>query len=382
MQTVGDFRGEVCALASALSRDFMGHFALTSRMEEPLRRVILCVTSWMVLWAALPAWAFERDSNTAPPAITEEERILQEAQAEKKPFPLGASVSLSQSLGGGTFTEDPYVRRASYDVSLSLSPYWRITPLLRLSAGLSVSQSLVENYDSSVVSKNRILLSDTSLALNHMRLFVIPGVGISVRGGISITLPTSLQSQYRSLYFSSKAGLSMSKSIGPVYFAYGLSFFKNFNRYTSPVLDKSKVGEHVVLAHYGGNEQLTTDLVAVGGNNTNFGIGNQFVVSWNISDELSLAAMYGINHAWTYNTYEDDELTGLYADAGRGMRDSQMGVVDISYMVNPHLYLSLGSQTMVAPKTADNKGVIFPFLNFSNNYRNNSSVYLSVGGQF
>lgn len=351
-------------------------------MEEQLRRVILCVTSWMVLWAAFPAQALERDIETAPPAITEEERIIEESKAGTQPFPLGASVSLTQALGGGTFVEDPHVRRASYDVSLGLSPYWRITPLMQLSASISVSQSLVENFDSAVTSKNRTLLSDTSLALNHMRLFKIPGVGVSVRGGVSLTFPTSIQSQYRSQYFSSRANLSLSKVIGPVYLAYGVSFSKNFNRYTSPVIDKSEVGDHVVLAHFDGNEQLTTDLVATGGNNTSFGVGNQFLVSWNITDQISLAAMYGFNHAWTYNTYEDDDLAGAYADAGRGMRESQMGLLDISYQVNDHLTLSLGTQTMVAPKSANNEDFIFPFLNFSNNHRNNSSVYLSVGGRY
>jgi hypothetical protein len=355
-------------------------------MEEQLRRVILCVMSWMVLWAAFPAQALERDNGTAPPAITEEERIIEEAKAGTKPFPIGGSVSLTQSVGGGTFVEDPYVRRASYDVSLGLTPYWRITPLMQLSANLDISQSLVENYDNQgvagVTKKNRVLLSDTSLSLNHMRLLTIPVVGINMRGGVSLSFPSSLQSQYRTLYFSSKASLSFSKVIGPVYLAYGFSFSKNFNRYTSPVIDKSEVGDHVVLAHFDGNEQLSTDLVSTGGNNTSFGMGNQFLISWNITEKISLAALYGFNHAWTYNSYEDDELAGEYADAGRGMRNSQTGIVDISYMVNKYLSLSLGTQTMVAPKSDNNKEFIFPFLNFSNNYRNNTSVYLSVGGRY
>lgn len=381
MHTVRDFRGGVRAAYWPEPEFTCGNCSI-GRMEEQLRRVILSVASWMVLWAAFPAQALERDIETAPPAITEEERIIEEAKSGEKPFPLGASVSLTQALGGGTFVEDPHVRRAAYDVSLGLSPYWRITPLLQLSASATVSQSLVENYDSAVTSKNRTLLSDTSLALNHMRLFTIPGVGISVRGGVSVAFPTSPQSQYRSLYFSSRGSLSMSKVLGPVYLAYGVSFSKNFNRYTSPVVDKSEVGDHVVLAHFDGNEQLTTDLVSTGGNNTNFGVGNQLLVSWNITDQISLAAMYGLNHSWTYNTYEDDELAGEYADAGRGMRDSQMGILDVTYMVNKHLSLSLGTQTMVAPKSANNEDFIFPFLNFSNNYRNNSSVYLSVGGRY
>ncbi len=347
-----------------------------------MRRVILCVTSWLVLWAALPTAVRAQDGETAPPAITEEERALEEAKRGKEPFPIGGSVALTQSIGGGTFTEDPYVRRASYDVSLQLSPYWRITPLLRLSAGLAVSQSLVENQDSDTTLKNRTLLSDTTLALNHMQLFKIPVLDVGVRGGISFSFPTSLQSQYRTLYFSSRANLGLSKIVGPVYIGYGLSVFKNFNRYTSPVIDKSKVGEHVVLAHFEGNEQLTTDLVSTGGDNTSFGLMNSLVVSWNVTDKLSLAAYYALNHSWTYNTYDKDELSSPYADAGRGMRDAQTGVVDVTYMVNRNLSVSLGAQTMVAPKTADNKDFIFPFLNFSAHHRNNSAIYLSLGGNF
>jgi len=340
----------------------------------------------MVLWAAFPAQALERDNQAAPPAITEEERIIEEAKAGKKPFPVGASASLTQSLGGGTFVEDPHVRRASYDVSLGFTPYWRITPLLQLSATATVSQSLVENYDNqgagAITKKNRTLLSDTGLALNHMRLITIPVVDVNVRGGVGLVFPTSLQSQYRSLYLGSKASVSLSKIVGPVYLAYGFSFSKNFNRFTSPVVDVSEVGEHVVLAHFEGNEQLTTDLVSTGGNNTSFGTGNQFLVSWNITDQISLAALYAVNHAWTYRSYEDDELAGEYADGGRGMRNSQRGIIDITYMVNKHLSLSLGTDTLVAPKSANNKEFVFPFLNFSNNYRNNSSVYLSVGGRY
>jgi len=350
------------------------------QMEDVLRRTILCVMSWMVLLASMPAAA--QESETAPPAITEEERALQEAKEGKVRSPLGASLSVSQSIGGGTFVADPYVRRASYDVSLSMSPYWRITPLMRLSAGLSVSQAIIENYSSNTTLRNRTLLSDLSLSLAHMQLFKIPGIGIGVSGSAGVSLPTSIQSQYRGLYFSSKAGLGMSRAVGPVYLAYRFSIFKNFNRYTSPIIDKAKVGEHVVYAHYAGNEQLTTDLVSVGGNNTNFGIVNSLLASWNIGAGVSLAVMWAMNNAWAYNSRPLDEYASEYAEDGVGQRDAQTGVVDISYQFSPNMSVSLGSATMVAPKTANNKDVIFPFLNFSNNYRNSTSVYMSLNGNF
>lgn len=345
-----------------------------------MKRAILCVISWMVLLAAMPATA--QESETAPPAITEEERALQEAKEGKTRSPLGASLSVSQSIGGGTFVADPNIRRASYDVSLSMSPYWRITPMMRLSAGLSVSQAIVENYASTTTLRNRTLLSDLSFDFSHFRLFTIPGLGIGVNGSVGISLPTSLQSQYRGLYFSTKANLGLSKSVGPVYLAYRFSAYKNLNRYTSPIIDKSTVGEHVVFAHYAGNEQLTTDLVSVGGNNTSFGIVNSVMASWNIGAGVSFAVVYAVNNSWAYNARSLDEFASDYAEDGMGQRDAQTGVVDISYQFSDNMSVSLGSATMTAPKTANNENVIFPFLNFSNNQRNNTSVYMSLNGNF
>ncbi len=345
-----------------------------------MRRAVVITATLLYVVAASPVFAFER--NTAPPALTEEERAREEAKQGKVPFPIGGIVTLTNSLGGGTFVADEYVRRAAFDVSLGLNPYWRITPLLRLSAGLTVSKSMVENYDSGVTYKRRTTLSDVSLALTHYRLYTIPVLGIGINGALSFSFPTSPQSRYRRLYLSSRARVGLSKVLGPVYLSYGFSFYKNFNQYTTPALNSSDVGDHVILSHFEGNEQLTTDLVAAGGNNTSFGVTNSLIASWNITDFLALALMYQLNSGWTYNSFDKDVLSSPYATSGRGQRDSQMGVVDLTYTVLPELSVSLGTQTMVAPKTDDNEAFVFPFMNFSNNYRNNTYVYLSVTGIF
>ena len=317
-----------------------------------------------------------------PLGITEQERLLQEAKAAKQPFPLGVSGSISQTIGGGTFIKDPYVRRPSVDLGMSISPYWRITPLMRLSAGVGVSTTLVENFDSGNTRPNQWYVSDTSLSFSHAQIYKIPVAGIGISGGVSLGFPSSLQSQFRTLVMSARGNLGFSRSVGPVYFAYGFGIFKNFNRYTTPALSKSKGGDKVILAHYLGNEQLTTDLVAVGGLNTSFGLSNSLMVSWNIIDQLSLAVYYSLTHGWTYGGYEKDELSAENADAGKGRRDSQTGVIDLSYTPNKYVSVSLGVQTSTAPKTADNKAIIFPFANFSNNWRNNTGIYLSVGARY
>ncbi|MFH1532370.1 MAG: hypothetical protein ABIK09_16725 [Pseudomonadota bacterium] len=338
----------------------------------------------LLIVAAVLCWSASvyAQSVAYPFGISEQERLLQEAKAAEQPFPLGVSGGLSQTIGGGTFTKDPYVRRASVDLSMSISPYWRITPLMRLSAGVGVSTTIVENYGSGNTQPHQWYVSDTSLSFSHAQIYKIPVVGIGISGGVSLGFPSSLQSQYRTLLMSARGNLGFSRALGPVYLSYGFGFFKNLNRYTSPVLDKDRVGDKVILSHYLGNEQLTTDLVAVGGLNTSFGLSNSLMVSWNIIDQLSLAVYYSLTHGWTYGSYKKDELSSEYADAGKGRRDSQTGVIDLSYSFNKYVSASLGIQTSTAPKTADNKAIIFPFANFSDNWRNNTGIYLSVGARY
>jgi len=349
-------------------------------MEDALKRTIFVLMSLLVLFASLPAFA--DDGEFAPPAITEEERLLLEAKAKTKPFPIGARVSLAQSVGGGTFTTDENVRRSAYDISLNLAPYWRITPLMRLGARLSLSHAVVENYESVATYKNRTLFSDLSFSLSHGRLYKIPKLGIGINGALSISLPTSLQSQFRGLYCMVNGKLGLSRMLGPVYVGYAFNFYKNFNKYTTPIIDKSEAGDYVVLSHFKGNEQLTTDLVSVGGNNVSHGIVNSFLVSWNITGKIALALYYSINNGWTYAAYDNDELSSEYAVGGRGQRDVSTGVVDLSYQVNNNLAVSLGTQTLTSPKTANNKSWVWPFMNFSQEHRQNTVVYLSFDGVF
>lgn len=345
-----------------------------------MRQVICFSMAIVVMSAALPTFAF--DSDMAPPAITEEERAMKEAKSGKKIFPLGATVSFGQSVGGGTFVADPNVRRPYYDMSLVLAPFFRITPLMRVLLKVGITQSVVENYDSVVTRKYRTLLSDTAIAFKHMRLYQIPKLKINIGATASATLPTSLQSQYRDLIVSGAGALSFTRVVGPVYMGYSVTMFKNFNRYHVATMNINKVGEHVVLSHFNGNSQLTSDLVTAGTANVSFGVVNTGVVSWNITGKLSLAAQFEINNSWTYDSFEKDDLSSEHAVSGRGQRDVMRGILDVSYQFTTMFSASIGTDTLIAPKTADNDAFIFPFANFSKNYRNNSSVYLAFTGVF
>lgn len=310
--------------------------------------------------------------------------VTQEAQEKAKEdgLPVGAVIVLGQVVGGGSFTADPYVRRTAVTTLLSLGPYWDIVDNLRLSGKQDILYSMVENYQSTVTYRNRTMLSDTTLDLSHLKLVVIPGVDVTVNAGLSLVFPTSPQSQYRDIIMNTTLHAGLVKKLGVVTLAYVAAGFKNFNRYTSPTVSLDDVGDHVVLARFGGNEQLTGDLISVGGNNVEWGVLNSFTVSVALIEGLTFTVVGEVSNSWTYDVSPSDEFTSEYAKGGRGQRDTWHGVLDLTYALSDNWAVSMGTDTVVAPKTADNGDWVFPWANFSNNDRNNSSVYAVIAATY
>lgn len=345
-----------------------------------MRRTFQVLVSLLILLPA--ALVLAEDADSTPPPAADIQTELEDAQKGKKKFPIGGIVALTQSIGGGTFTTDENVRRSAYDISLDMIPEWRITPMLKLAGRLIVTQAVVENFDSVVTYKNRTLLSDLQINLAHMQLYKIPKLDIGIDGKLGMILPTSPMSQYRGLYLGANARLGLYRSFGPVFLRYRFSFLKNFHRFTTAAIDTEEVGDYVVLSHFKGNEELTGSYIGTGVNNVSYGITNSLECYWSITDKLIFALVYAISNNWTYNSYEKDELASDNAEDGRGQRDLSQGVLELGYQFNKYLYVGLGTQTITAPKSDDNNSWVWPFMNFSNNHRQKSVVYLTIAGQF
>jgi len=322
------------------------------------------------------------ESVSAQPTTTTTTQQATEEHEDVSAWPVGATFVLAEVIGGGTFTEDPYVRRSAVVSLFRFSPYWDIIEHLRLTGTIDVLSSLVENYESVVTYRNRTTLSDTTLDISHLKLYTVPFVDIDLNAGLSLVFPTSLQSQYRSLIMNTTGHFGMVKKLGPVTLGYAFAGYKNFNRYTSPTVDSSEVGDHVVLGRFGGEEQLSGDLISTGGNNVEWGVLNTLSVGISPIDDLTLTILGEVNNAWTYDVSPKDEFSSPYAKGGRGQRDTWHGVLDVTYMMSKNWAVSVGTDTLVAPKTADNSEWVFPFANFSNNYRNNSSVYAALTASY
>lgn len=347
------------------------------------RRSILLLVGLLAVLGSCPqsAWAVGGATN--------------EIVADEKPgaFPLGAMLILDNAVGAGTFLSHDYERRPYYAVTLTFMPSYRITDELTVRGRLDLGKELVSNASTETTKDHETTLSDTMVSVLYSSFYrvpeSVPGVGgLNFGGMLDVVLPTSKQSQFRTLIVGLRPVLVISYPIGPVDIAYQFRFLKSFNRYTSPVVSVSDTSP-VAVARLRGNEELASDLIALGGNNTEYSVANRLTVQWNIGKtfgfeerELSLMVDYLLQQAWTYRSYPNDELTADNALSGRGQRDVEMGTVELSVKAIDHLYLALGVMSYQPPKKADNDGFRVPFFNFRDAANNFTTVYFDVIGVF
>lgn len=331
----------------------------------------------------------------SPPAAWAVGGATNELPEQEKPgqFPIGAMVILDNAVGAGTFVSQKFERRPLYAATLTFLPSWRATDQLTVRGRLDIGKEFVSNASSETTKDHEVTLADAMLSVLYGSFYRVPADvpvvgGLNFGGMFDLILPTSKQSQFRTLVMGLRPVVIISYPIGPVDLAYQFRFTKNFNRYTSPVVSASDTAP-VALARVRGNEEVSADLIALGGNNVEFSVANRLTVQWNIGKgfgfedrELSLMVDYMVSNAWTYRSYPSDELMADDAVSGRGQRDLELGTVELSVKAIDHLYLALGVQSYQPPQTSDNKGFRAPFFNFWDLANNYTTVYFDVIGVF
>lgn len=347
------------------------------------RRSILCLVGVLAMLTSSPptAWAVGGATN--------------ELAEQEKPgaFPLGAMLILDNAVGAGTFIAHQYERRPFYAVTLTFLPSYRITDKLTLRGRLDIGKEIVSNAGTETTKDHETTLADAMLSALYSSFYRVPESvpvvgGLNFGGMFDLIMPTSKQSQFRTLVMGLRPIAVITYPVGPVEIAYQFRFLKNFNRYTSPIVSASDTAP-VAVSRVRGNEEVSADLIALGGNNVEYSIGNRLTVQWNIGKglgfedrELTLMADYLLSNAWTYRSYPDDELKAVNASTGRGQRDLELGTVELSVKAIDHLYLALGVQSYQPPQTSDNKGFRVPFFNFWDLANNYTTVYFDVIGVF
>jgi hypothetical protein len=350
--------------------------------EEPVaRRSILFLAGVLVALASSPPVA--RALGNASDVSTRE---------GPEAFPLGAKVIFEQSVGAGTFIAHDYERRPLYAATLTFFPRWNISEHALLLGRLDISKEFISNASSETTQNRETTLADAQLIFIYDGFYAVPS-SVPVIGGLSfgaeldLLFPTSKQSQFRSLILGVRPIGYFSWPIGPVTLSYQFRFTKNFNRYTSPVVHASDTAP-VAVARMRGAEELGADLIALGGNNVEYVIGNRLTAEWELGKTFGferlvrITADYLLTNAWTYRSYPSDELRADDAVAGRGQRDLAAATFAVEVGVIQHLNLALGVVSYQPPQTSDNKGFRAPFFNFWDLANNYTTIYFDVIGAF
>ena len=352
----------------------------------------------LVIFAVGTPSAMAQDpSNQNDAEITEEEvEEDEEKDEESKNWSVGGSVGTR--VGQGTFVTpagdselgevgDPSTAFDRVLMVYSLFPSYSFDPIassklddFSVSLSFAFTQWLTQGGGANGPREARF--QDIGLSLGwggHS----FEKTGIRLGGGLDFSFPTSVYSQTASTIVATGASLSLSKTFFErlslsTYVAGG----KTFHRFTSPVADISKIGEDNVLFRAGGNEDLGSNLVAIGGLNTEYSLSTGISARVKIVEKLSFSTSYGLGNYWTYKADNDDEFRNQNADSGRGFGQSISTRAALSYGFLDYFSLSGGISSAMAPKTSDNRSFRFPFWNTEGAASNQSSLYLTLSASY
>lgn len=309
---------------------------------------------------------------TLPLLGTETIAEVKEGVGTEQEKPYGISVVLDSSLGQGTFITDDYADNPYFAQTFQLLPSYKF---MDVNFGLDISATMEYTDTDSATKNNQILFSDLTLSASKSVLKSDFG---NLAGSLKFNFPTSLASQATTLYFGMAIGLSYSKIFGPFTLTYALSGKKNFNEYTTNVIKKEDLKDFETYGRKGGNEMLSSEVIALGKNNVSYSIANSLSGAYSFNDSLTLSLSFGYSMAFVYKVQEKDEYTSENAETGRSYRDLISGGIDVSYALNKMFSFSGGISTVQLPKETDTETYRFPWFNFSTPADNLSVFYFDV----
>jgi opacity protein-like surface antigen len=309
-----------------------------------------------------------------------------EEQATQSGFQL--QLGLDHALGLGTFVNESLY--ASLAASLSVSPIY----LFRLGKQrLVASASFRASYEYTLPDAEtgrRTQVSDTRLGLSAPAVFRdTKYTGIAFSPGVSLALPTSLESWNAGLITSLGVSVTASRSVGPVDFRLSLSgsrgiFANPYNGVRNTSATDAN-GHLLVVCH---NRDDT--YCGFSNWNTAWGLSVGGGVQWRVTGSLLLQLGYSFSKSWRYGaTSSVDDYTpktlesngNPAARTGLGQADRTSASLAASYQINDHYSLDLGIQTVQSPLTATGQ-VRFPFLSFGSWADNSSSLFFSLGAAY
>jgi len=324
-----------------------------------------------MLWVPNPTFA--KDST---------DTSVKDTTAERD-WDWGGLVLLETAVGRGTFVADEYNARPSVDMLLSVRPKFVISKKhnLKMTARVDMNQTLVDNADSAASKPNQFLLYDVRLRFDWSKFAEVKAANLSWSTWGELFFPTSKLSQMQTKILGARLGvMTKYKPLKWLSLSYSLYATKNFNRYTTYVLDPSDFSSPLP-ARAGGAEAVESG-VAIGRSPSEWIVYNAVGATFTFLKDFNASISWTMLNAFSYFDYPKDDLSSPNAIGGRGRSDLMYGTIEFGYTVTKNISLALGTTVEQSPKTDDNESFRFPFWDTTNGAGNRQSFYLDVVGTF
>lgn len=225
----------------------------------------------------------------------------------KKPSPWRASeiayrnsvtaISLDRSA---ELTYNPF-----WGMALEIAPRYWFDDTWSVAASIEVQREITEADDTTRADETQV--SDLLVRFIARNLARIPGIEADLTAQLAFSFPTSLASQGQTMLFSVAPSLRLGWSFRDVLsglaFGYSARFTKLFHDYTTGELESP-----VVPGCFAGSSGSCDRFLNTGVRNASYRLSNTFDASLFFTEELSMAASFGIVVSWLYGDVEDDRV--------------------------------------------------------------------------
>jgi hypothetical protein len=367
--------------------------------------------------AATPAEAGSGDDEATPQAaarVTLDEELApstadddQRPPSEKPGF--GGSFILDNEVPSGTFiTNNPYTFNPAVSTNLFLRPHYVFkagTQSLKLQ--LWQNFYIADVLDKNAVVTNQFTWNDTKLSLFDDKIWTEPHTHIVLNGYVRGSIPISYQSQYETKITTLTAGVGIAKNLYRFNLVAGISFSKNFDRYTSAQIPCSASAITPLAIVPGEDPDISSLDVLSGFENGICGNGNTTTppsfmnVSWamvpkvgatyNFTDRLSFSlTLYYFDQFFypiTGNPAYDSQIrdsNGNLVVTNSGRIDGIWGITDLTYTLTQHWSVSLGlwnggTGSAGVPPLTERGGIVrIPFLDTYALNNNDWDIYFDI----
>ena len=320
------------------------------------------------------------DDTTAPA-----DTVATATEEDDAPLPIRAALAVSTSVGIGTFA-DGVQRQPSVTTSFSPSLTYDIGNGMSLRTSIGGVWYQINDY-SSALEEGRFLLTDLGLTFGHSSIASDKETGFNLSGQFSLSLPTSLASQYQNRILAISPRLAASWKVGPVTIATSVQFKKYFMTSSTPSINCEAYENETECIEGRGPDPTGGFVSEVRGGEVfipSYGLSSFYVsyspsVTWEMVEGLNLNLAVIAYHIFGVVSTEVDDLSSPNAKRGRNQTDRLLSSVSLSYAVHKNLGISLGLSTdTVRPYGADGKD--FVFFDFSRASDNITSVSLGLTG--